>query len=120
MLEKYLGNSFLLCLEVEFLQLVHELSCFPEELHNRSVLKNRNSQISTRTSHREVLCQKLFINKNFVKFTENLPCQSLFFNKVAGCKPKTVRASSERCSIKNVLLKMPQISWVNPCVGVSF
>ena len=40
------------------------------------------------------------------KFTKKHPCQSLFFNKVAGWKPKTVRSSHCRCSVKQVVLKI--------------
>ena len=37
--------------------------------------------------------------KNFVKFTHKQLCQILFFNKVAGWKPETVRSSYWRCSV---------------------
>ena len=32
--------------------------------------------------------------KNFAKFTEKHLCRNLFFNKVAGLKPETVRAAT--------------------------
>ena len=38
--------------------------------------------------------------KNFAKFTEKHLCRNLFFNKVAGWKPETVRNSHWRCSVK--------------------
>ena len=40
MLEKQLWNRFLLHLVIETLQLVHEVSCFPQVLYKRGVLKN--------------------------------------------------------------------------------
>ena len=40
MLEKHLWNRFLLYLVVEILQLVHEISSFPEVLYKRGILKN--------------------------------------------------------------------------------
>ena len=43
--------------------------------------------------------------KNFVKFTEKHLCWSLAFNKVAGWKPKNVRSSHWRCSVKKGVLK---------------
>ena len=43
--------------------------------------------------------------KNFVKFTDEHLCISLFFNKVAGWKPVAVRSSYWRCSAKKVFLK---------------
>ena len=39
-----------------------------------------------RSSRPEVFCKKVFL-RNFVKFTGKHPCQSLFFNKVAGLRP---------------------------------
>ena len=42
---------------------------------------------------------------NFAKFTEKRLCWSLFFNKVAGWKPVTVRSSLWRCSVKRGVLK---------------
>ena len=40
MLEKHLLNNFLLYLLVEILQLVHEISSFPEVFYEKGVLKN--------------------------------------------------------------------------------
>ena len=34
--------------------------------------------------------KKLFLIKNFAKFTEKLLCQSLFFDKVAGLTPASL------------------------------
>ena len=55
----------LLYLVVEILQLVHEISSFPEVLYKIGDLKNLqvNSklQVNTRTSHREVFCKKMFL-----------------------------------------------------------
>ena len=43
--------------------------------------------------------------KCFVKFTEKNLCRSLFCNNVAGWKPKSVKSSHWRCSIKEGVLK---------------
>ena len=42
----------------------------------------------SRSSRPEVFCKKGGL-KNFVKFTLKHLCQGLFFNKVAGLKPKS-------------------------------
>ena len=105
MLEKHLWNSFLLYLVVEILQLVHEISTFPEVIYKRGVLKNflkftdkHKEQSSEGALSKDVL-------KNFLKFTERHLFRSLFFNKVADWKPETVRRSHWRCSVKQVVLK---------------
>ena len=68
---------------------------------------SQNSQINTRSSHpvsAGVLSEDVL--KNFAKFTQKHLCRSLFFNKVAGWKPKNVRISHWRCSVKQgVFLK---------------
>ena len=66
---------------------------------------SQNSQINTRSSHPEVLCQKKYILKNFVKFPEKHLCCSLFFNEVAGWKLETVRSGHWRCSVEQGALK---------------
>ena len=48
--------------------------------------------------------------KIFAKLKVKNRCQSLFINKVAGWKPETVRSSHWRYSVKNVSLKISQIS----------
>ena len=51
-----------LYLLVEILQLIHEISGFSEVLYVRDFLKNsQSSQINLRSSHLEVLCQKMFL-----------------------------------------------------------
>ena len=65
---------------------------------------SQNSPINTRGSHPKVFCQKMFL-KIFSKFTERNISWSLFSNKVAGWKPKTVRGSHWRSSVKNGVLK---------------
>ena len=71
MFEKQLWNSFLLYLLVGILQLVHEMSSFPEVLYKRGVLKNfsKFSDKHKEQSSVEVFCQKMFL-KIFVKPTE--------------------------------------------------
>ena len=62
MLEKHLRNSSLLYLVVEILQLVLEISSFPEVFYKGGVLKKLlKIQINTKTSHPEVFCQKMFL-----------------------------------------------------------
>ena len=65
---------------------------------------SQNSPINTKGSHPEVFCQKMFL-KIFPKFTEENLSRSLFSNKVAGWKPKTVRGTNWRSSVKNGVLK---------------
>ena len=47
-----------------------------------------------RSSHPEVFCKKGVL-KNFAKFTGKHPCQSLFFNKVAGLRLQLKRLKKE-------------------------
>ena len=100
MLEKHLWNSFLLFLVVEILQLVHEVSSFSLVLYERGVLKNfsKFTEKRKKQSYRSALSKD--VPKNFVKFTETHLCRNLFLNKVAGCKPETVRSSRWRWSLK--------------------
>ena len=105
MLEKHLWNSFLLYLLVEFLQLVHEITSFPEMLYKRGILKNLSKLIDKHEKQpRGVLSKDVL--KNFEKFTEKRLCWSLFLNKVAGWKLETVRSSCWRCSVKKVFLTL--------------
>ena len=107
MLGKHLRNIFLLYLLVEILQLVHEISSFPEVLYKRSVLKNFSKFTN---KHKEkssggILSKEKMFLKIFTKFTENHLCRSLLFNKVASWKSETVRSSHWRCSVKKGVLK---------------
>ena len=46
---------------VEILQLVHEISCFPEVLYKIGDLKNFSKLlVNTRSSHPKVFCKKMF------------------------------------------------------------
>ena len=81
------------------------MSSFPDVLYKRGDLKNfskftdkHKKQLSRGVLSKDVL-------KNFAKFTDNHLCRSLFFNKVAGWKPETVRSRYWRCSVKKVFLK---------------
>ena len=105
MLEKHLWNCFLLYLEVEILQLVHEISSFPEVLCKRGVLKifSKFTNKHKKQSPEGVLSK--YVLKIFAKFTEKHLFRSLFFSKVAGWKPETVRCSHRRCSVKQRVLK---------------
>ena len=87
MLVKHPGNSFLLCMLVEILQLVHEISSLQEVFYKKVFSKtSQNSQVNARSSHPEVFSERGVL-LNFGKFTEKHICRSLFFNKVAGWKP---------------------------------
>ena len=105
MLEKHLINTFLLYVVVEIGQLVNEISSFPEVLYKRGDLKNfsKSTDKHKKQPSRGVLSKDVL--KNFAKFTDKHLCLSLFFNKVAGWKPETVRSSYWRRSIKKVFLK---------------
>ena len=89
---------FLLYLMVEILQLVHEISSFPEVLYKRYVLKNLSK--FTEKKHKKQssggALTKAFLT-NFAKFTEKYIFGILFSNKIAGWKPKTVRSSHWKC-----------------------
>ena len=64
---------------------------------------SQNSQINTKSSHPEVLCQKMFLK--ICKIHKKHLCPSLFFNEVAVWKPKPIRSSHWRCSVIKVALK---------------
>ena len=98
------------------LQVVSRISTIKKLLR-----KTQDSQVNTRSSccHSKVFCQKGVI-KNLAKFAEKHICRSLVFNNVEDWKPETVRSNYWRCSVKNVLIKISQISQENTRVGVSF
>ena len=83
---------------VEILQLVHEISSFPEVLYKRYVLKNLSK--FTEKKHKKQssggALTKDFLT-NFAKFTEKYIFGILFSNKIAGWNPKTVRSSHWKC-----------------------
>ena len=70
------------------------------------------------------------ILKSFSKLREKHICHSLFFNKVAGWKPKSVGSSRWTCSVKkdvlnpftptrySIGLKMIQLAFCKPSGGV--
>ena len=90
---------------VEILQLVHEISSFPEVLYERSVLKNFSK---FRDKHKKQSSGGVLSKERmFLKILQNSQkhlCWSFFFNRVAGWKPKTVRNSHWRCSVKQGVL----------------
>ena len=90
---------------VETLQLIHEISSFAEVLYKRGDLDNfpKFRDKHKKQSSRGVLSKDVL--KNCAKFTEESFCQSLFFNKVAGWKPETVRSSQQTCSVEKGVLK---------------
>ena len=71
---------------VKILQLVHEISSFPEVFYKIGDLKNFSKlQVNKRSSHSEVFCKKEVL-KNFAKFTEKRLWWSPFFNKSGNLK----------------------------------
>ena len=100
MLENHLRNTFFLYLVVEIQQLVLEIRSFPEVLYKRGYLNNFSKFTVThkKQSSESVLSKDVL--KNFAKFKEKHRRWSLFFNKVAGWKPKNVRINHWRCSVK--------------------
>ena len=82
---------FLLYLVVEILQLVHEISSFPEVLYKRCELKNFSSFTDEHKKQPFGSVLSKDVLKNFGKFKEKSFCWSLIFNKVEGWKPETVR-----------------------------
>ena len=104
-LEKHLWNSFLLYVEVEIQQLVNEITSFPEVLYKKGDLKNfsKLTDKHKKESSRGVLSKDIL--KHFAKLTDKHLCLSLFFNKVAGWTPETVRSSYWRCSVKKGVVK---------------
>ena len=77
---------------------VLEIRSFPKvlwgDLNNFSKLTDKHKKQSSGG----VLSEDVF--KSFAKFTEKHLCRSLFFNKVTGWKPKNLRISHWRCSVK--------------------
>ena len=71
-------------LQVEILQLVHEISSFSEVLYKRGVLKNfsKLTDKHKKQSSAGILSKDAF--KNFSKFKEKQLCRTLFLNKVTG------------------------------------
>ena len=96
---------------VEILELVHEISSFLEVLYNKGDLKNfsKFTDKHKKQSHGGVLSKDDL--KGFAKYTGKHICRSVFFNKVAGWKPETVRSNHRRCSAKKLFIKR--------CTGVS-
>ena len=90
---------------IEILQLVHEMSSFPDVLYKRGVLKNfpKFTEKHKKQSSGGVLSKDVL--KYLAKFTEKHLCWSLFFNRVAGWKLEIVRSSHWRCSVKQGALK---------------
>ena len=54
-----------------------------------ALIECKTQSINYRSSRPEVFCKKGVL-WNFAKFTGKQPCQSLFFNKVAGLRPETL------------------------------
>ena len=92
MVPKYSGCSTFLYLVVEIQQLVLEIRSFPNSKFTDKHKKQSSGGVPSQ-----------YVLKNFAKFTEKHLRRSLFFDKVAGWKPKNVRISHWRCSVKEVV-----------------
>ena len=96
---------FLLYLVVGILQLVHEISSFPEVLYERDDLKNFSKlQVNTRSSHREVFCKKMFL-KIFQNSQKNVLAGVPFLIKLQTGNLKLSEAATGDLMLKEVFLK---------------
>ena len=96
---------FLLYLVVGILQLVHEISSFPEVLYERDDLKNFSKlQVNTRSSHREVFCKKIFV-KIFQNSQKNVLAGVPFLIKLQTGNLKLSEAATGDVLLKKVFLK---------------
>ena len=96
---------FLLYLVVGILQLVHEISSFPEVLYERDDLKNFSKlQVNTRSSHREVFCKKIFV-KIFQNSQKNVLAGVPFLIKLQTGNLKLSEAATGDLMLKEVFLK---------------
>ena len=90
---------------VEILQLVHEISSFPEVLYKRGDLKifSKFTDKHKKQSSGGVLLTDVL--KNFAKFADKTSLLEFLFNKVAARKFETVRNSHWKCSVKRGFIK---------------
>ena len=96
---------FLLYLVVGILQLVHEISSFPEVLYERDDLKNFSKwQVNTRSSHREVFCKNMFL-KIFQNSQKNVLAGVPFLIKLQTGNLKLSEAATGDLMLKEVFLK---------------
>ena len=96
---------FLLYLVVGILQLVHEISSFPEVLYERDDLKNCSKwQVNTRSSHREVFCKNMFL-KIFQNSQKNVLAGVPFLIKLQTGNLKLSEAATGDLMLKEVFLK---------------
>ena len=93
-------KQFFTVLLVEILQLVHGISSFSEVLYIRVVLKNFWKFTAKRKKQSSGVVLSKDVLKDFAKFTEKHLCRNLFFNKVAGWKPETLRSSHWKWPVK--------------------
>ena len=96
---------FLLYLVVGILQLVHEITSFPEVLYERDDLKNFSKwQVNTRSSHREVFCKNMFL-KIFQNSQKNVLAGVPFLIKLQTGNLKLSEAATGDLMLKEVFLK---------------
>ena len=95
----------LLYLVVEILQLVHEISSFPEVLYKIGDLKNFSKlQVNTRSSHPEVFCKKMFL-KILQISQKNVFVGVPFIIKLQAGNLKLSEAATGNVLLKKVFLK---------------
>ena len=95
---------------VEIQQFVLQTRNFPEVFYERGDLNNFSKFTVTHKKQSSGGVHSKDNLKNFAKFTEKHLWWSLFLNKVAGWKPKNVRISHWRCSVKEGCV-LKKASW---------
>ena len=85
---------------VEIPPLVHEISSFSEVPYKRDALRKFSKFLDKLKKQSFGSALSKDVLRNVAKFTEKHLCGNLFFNKVAGWKPETVRNSHWRSSVK--------------------
>ena len=107
-------------LMVEILQLVHEISIFPEVFYERGVMKNfsKSTDKHKNQSSGGVLSNKVL--KNFSKFAEKIFAGISFLIKLQAGNLKLSEADTGNVLQKKMFLKISQIPRENTCAAVYF
>ena len=96
---------FLFYLVVEILQLVHELSCFPEVVYKIGDMKNFSKlQVNTRRSHPEVFYKKMFVKILQISH-KNVFAGVPFLRKLQAGNLKLSEAATGNVLLKKVFFK---------------
>ena len=90
---------------IEILQLIHEISSFPELLYKIGDLKNfLKLQVNTKSSHPEVFCKKMFL-KILQISQKNVFAGVPFLIKLQAGNLKLSEAATGNVLLKKVFLK---------------